>query len=514
MTLVVGIDIGTSACKVSAFTPAGTEVASCTVGYPLLTPHNGHVEQDPVAWREAAFECLRTVTSHPDVDAGAIVAVGVAGQSWACVSLDRDGQPLGATPIWMDTRSKELCASAVERVGAEAIFEVSQNRLSPGYTTGKILWMRANQRDLYARTRWFLQSNSWIVHELTGALTFDISQTYGVHGLRAQDGTADESLCEALGIPLDRLPEVVESSQVVGRVTAQASARTGLLEGTPVVAGGLDAACAALGAGVHAVGDVQEQGGQAGGMSIVVDRPVGDPSLILGRHVIPGVWLLQGGTIAGGASLRWIVEQVGAAEYREARSSGRGIYEEVSVAAGASRAGSGGVVFLPYLAGERSPLWDPNARGVLYGLSLSTTRGDMYRAVMEGVAFSLEHNLEVARATGATIGELIAVGGASSSEVWTQIKADVTGQTFKVPATDSATTLGAAMLAGLGVGLWTDAADAIASTVSISRVHEPNAALAEIYARNYQVYRSLYDRLRPLMQHAADAAPTHVEPTS
>jgi xylulokinase len=497
--VLVGVDVGTSACKVTAFTAEGTELASASAGYPVHAPRPGWVEQDAGDWWRAARDGLARVMADPGVDPGRVAGVGVAGQSWSAVPLSGDGEVLARTPIWMDTRAADLCREAETRVGAERILALSGNRLSPSYSTGKILWFRRHRPEVYARTRWFLQSNAYVVRQLTGAVTQDRSQAYGLHVVDVRTGGYDERMCDALGIDRDRLPDLVDCHQVVGQVSASVSRDTGLAAGTPVVAGGLDAVSGALGAGVHHTGQVQEQGGQAGGMSIVVDRPVADRRLILSRHVVPGAWMLQGGTAAGGASLRWLVDVAGDAERRAARSSGRSAYEEVSDLAGKVPPCSDGVVFLPYLAGERSPLWDPDARGVYYGLTLSTGRGHLYRAAMEGVAFSLRHNLEVAEECGVAVGDMHAVGGAAGSTVWTQIKADVTGRTLHVAAGDTATTLGAALLAGMGTGVFPDWDEAVARTVRIRRSLSPDPLRRPGYDEAYRVYRELYRLLAPLM---------------
>jgi len=507
--VLLGVDVGTSACKVTAFTADGAELASASMPYPIRRPAPGHVEQDPRDWLEAVYEGIAKVLADSELDPARIAGVGVDGQSWACVPLSAEGEVLADTPIWMDTRAAAICAAAEQRVGAERILALSGNRLAPSYTTGKILWFRKHRPDVYRRTRWFLQSNSYIVYGLTGAITQDASQGYGLHVIDVATGGYDDAMCDALAIDRQLLPEIVESHDVVGHVTPAAAARTGLRAGTPVVAGGLDAACGTLGAGVHLPGQVQEQGGQAGGMSIVVDRPVADRRLILSRHVVPGAWLLQGGTVAGGASLRWLVGEVGETERAAAQASGRGTFELVSDLAGTIRAGAAGTVFLPYLAGERSPIWDPQATGVFFGLTFATSRAHLYRATMEGVAYALRHNIEVAEELGLTVGDMHAIGGAATSPVWTQIKADIAGRTIHVPASETATTLGAAILAGVGTGVYRDWTEAIARTVQVRRTHRPDVTTAEVYDRGFATYRELYVRLAPTMAAAAaSSSPT------
>jgi xylulokinase len=238
-------------------------------------------------------------------------------------------------------------------------------------------------------------------------------------------------------------------------------------------------------------------------MSIVVDRPVVDDKLILSRHVVPGRWLVQGGTVGGGSSLKWIVQQIGLAEDLAAKAAGGDTFTQVSELAASVPAGCDGLIFLPYLAGERSPIWDPDAKGVLFGLSFDKTRGHLYRSVMEGVAFSLHHNIRTAAAAGVAIDDMYAIGGAANSEVWTQIKADVTGKTIHVPAADTATTLGAAILAGVGVGVYPSFEQAVSCTTRVRRTHHPDPDNHERYQASFALYAELYDRLKDTMAKAS-----------
>jgi xylulokinase len=286
---------------------------------------------------------------------------------------------------------------------------------------------------------------------------------------------------------------------VIGAVSAEAARLTGLKAGIPVVAGGLDAACGALGAGVYRAGQTQEQGGQAGGMSICMDRCVADRRLILGRHVVPETWLLQGGSVGGGGALRWMSQELCAQDGLDAAEAGTGIFQMMSAQAERVAPGSNGLLFLPYMAGERSPIWNPRAKGVFYGLDYAKTRAHMIRACMEGVAYSLRHNLQTAEEAGASAGVLHAMGGSANSRVWTQIKADVTGRRIEVPSSDVATMLGAALLAGVGVGAYGGFEAAVRDTVQMTRAHEPDPVNAPVYDHGYGQYRRLYESLKEMM---------------
>lgn len=498
--LLLGIDIGTSACKIAVFEKNGTVIAAGSGDYPVYYPQPGWAEQNPDEWWTAVCETIKTLLEKNHIDAQEIAGVGIDGQSWSAIPIDQEGNVLANTPIWMDTRAQDICDRINREIGEENIFALTGNSLQPSYTTAKILWYKENLPQMYEKIDKILQSNAFIAYRLTGTLSHDMSQGYGVHCFDMKNGCWNDEMCEKMGIPISFLPELVPSHQVVGTVTPKAAEKTGLAVGTPVVAGGLDAACGTLGAGVIHVGETQEQGGQAGGMSICIEEYAADPRLILGAHVVPGQWLLQGGTVGGGGVMRWFEKEFAGYEREIADRVGKSPLDQLNEIAQETPPGSDGVVFLPYMAGERSPIWDPNAKGVYYGLDFNKTKGHMVRAAMEGVAFSLKHNLDIAEDTGAKVEELRAMGGSANSLLWTQIKSDITGKPIVVPSSDTATTLGAVILAGVGVGVYKDFEEAVHMTVKLTRRHEPDMEKHRLYQKNYETYLKLYESLKSLMR--------------
>lgn len=492
--LLLGIDIGTSACKVAVFDAEGRVLAQSNQPYQVYYPKNGWAEQEAGEWWKAICCGIREVLSQDRISAGAIAGIGVDGQSWSAIPIDKEGNVLHRTPIWMDTRARHICERVKEEIGTEEIFGIAGNDFLPSYTTPKMLWFKEERPEVFRRTYKFLQSNSYIVYKLTGVMSQDHSQGYGIHFFNMKHLTYHADLAEKLGLSVDLVPELYQCDAVVGKVTTEAAEETGLLTGTPVVAGGLDAACGTLGAGVYRAGQTQEQGGQAGGMSICTDRALAHPKLILSPHVVPNMWLLQGGTVGGGGTLKWFRQ-----EFCPDMT-----FDALTEEASAIPAGSEGVQFLPYMAGERSPIWDPDAKGVFYGLSFAKKRGHMIRAILEGVAFSLEHNLRVAAETGIEVNTLNAMGGASNSELWTQIKADVTGKTIQVPTSDTATTLGAALLAGVGCGLYRDYEEAVSRTIVMTRTQTPNEAAHQIYQECMELYLALYESLKTVFRRKSE----------
>ena len=497
---LLGIDIGTSACKIAIFKKDGTVVATANGDYPVYYPHPGWAEQNPEEWWSAVCQAIKSALEKGAVAPEEIAGVGIDGQSWSAIAVDKEGNVLTNTPIWMDVRAQDICDELNEKIGADEIFALAGNSLQPSYTTAKIIWYQRNLPEVYEKTDKILQSNSYIAYKLTGVMTQDISQGYGLHCFDMHTGTWNEEMCEKLGIPMRLLPDIYPCHEVVGTVTEKAAKESGLAVGTPVVAGGLDAACGTLGAGVIHPGETQEQGGQAGGMSICTDTYQADPSLILGYHVVPDQWLLQGGTTGGGGVMRWMEREFGDYEREEGKRQGKSSLDLFNEKAEKVAPGSDGVVFLPYMSGERSPIWNPDAKGVFYGLDFSKTKGHMIRSAMEGVAYSLKHNLEVAEKAGAKADVLRAMGGSANSLLWTQIKSDITGKSIVVPSSDTATTLGAVILAGVGIGMYESFEEAVDMTVEIKRTHEPNPDNAEVYQKNYEIYRKLYEQLECIMR--------------
>lgn len=489
--LLLGIDIGTSACKVAIFNRKGKVVAQSSRSYPLYYPYPGWVEQNPEEWWQSICVGIKDCIATSKVDSGCIVGIGIDGQGWSAIPVDKDGNCLSNTPIWMDKRAKYIADRVTNELGADRIFQVACNAFLPEYTTPKMIWFKETKPEIYKNTDKFLQSNGFIGMKLTGTISMDRCQGYGIHFYNPKTFTYDHAMAKDMGLSIEKVPDIYPCHSIIGTVTKEASQLTGLTEGIPVVAGGLDAACGTLGAGVYRAKQTQIQGGQAGGMSICVDQPLAHPSLIFGPHVVPDLWLLQGGTVGGGGVLRWFKQELG-----EGRS-----FDELTALAQKIPIGSDGVIFLPYMSGERSPIWNPNAKAVFYGLGFDKTKGHMVRAALEGVVFSIAHNLMVAQEIGVNIHELDirAMGGAANSQLWMQIYADVTGCRIAIPSSDTATTLGAAILAGVGIGMYQSFEDAIKETVTISRVHEPNMENYKTYQKFFELYLQLYKDLEGTM---------------
>lgn len=493
---LLGIDIGTSGCKITIFDFEGRVIRSITETYQTSYPYPGWVEQDANEWWGAVCRGIRQLIETAAINTKNITGIGVDGHGWTCLPIDKSGQPLRNAMIWLDRRSIKQAEYLKKEFGEIFLSRLNGNPVDPAYVLPKILWIREEEPEIFKKTHFFLQSNSFIGYKLTGNASQDYSQSYGYHCFDLKKGVWDSTVAEKLNFSLDLIPPLYHCHEKIGSITDKAAAETGLVSGIPVVAGGLDAACSTLGAGVINPGQTQEQGGQAGGMSILLDKPKMHPKLILGYHVLPDKWLLQGGTVGGGGTLKWFADQLGAFEQALAEKNEKSVFEIISDEVAQIGPGSDGLIFLPYMLGERSPIWNSNARGVFFGLSYHKTRAHLIRSIMEGVGFSLLHNLMTAAEVNARVDELNSVGGSSNSYVWTQIKADITGKVINVPYSDHAASLGAAILAGVGNGVYQDFNEAVVRTVRVQRRHIPNPETHRLYQKYYQLYLDLYENLK------------------
>jgi len=494
--LLLGIDAGTTGLKAVLCDPDGMILAQASQEYPTAYPHPNWAQQDPEAWWRAACEVVPKVLAAAATDPHAIAGIGVSGQAPGVVPVDRDGTPLHPALIWLDRRSEPQCAWLREQVGEEAITRTNGARIDPYYLAPKWLWLKEHEPDVYRRTHAVLQVNGFLIHRLTGRFSMDVSNGPLTLFFDSPNLRYSERLADRMGLDLAKMPAVMACAEVVGEVTAAAAAATGLAAGTPVVAGMCDGTAAALEAGLTEVGDAVEMTGQSTVVSICADAPYLGRELISLVHAIPGRYLAVGALVATGGALRWFRDQLGEPERLAAQAQGIDPFEVLSAEAAGSPAGANRLLFLPYMFGERSPIWDTDARGVFFGLSLASTKADMVRAILEGAAFGLRHNLEAAAAAGFRARTLACVGGGSRSPVWNQIKADVTGMPIRLPVAATGAPLGDALAAGVGTGVYASFADAVARIRRIEHEYRPDAALAERYDGLYRVYVGLYPALQ------------------
>ncbi len=501
MSYLIAVDVGTSSTKTALRDADGRLLAEASADYRVQRPYPAWAEMDVEDWWQATCATVRQVISQSGVNPQAVRGIGVDGVSWTLIPVDHQLRPLSPALIWLDRRAEAEAEWLRAQPEANAWVNLSANPLDAAYVTPKLLWLRKHHPQIFAKAHTFLNSTGFIVARLCGALTCDYTQAYAYHFFDIRHDCWDTQAANQLGIPLEKMPQLVPPLTVVGQVTASAAAELGLPAGIPVIAGGLDAAVGALGAGVVRLGQTVDQGGQAGGMLLSVDRVIVEPLLIFSHHVLPGQYLLQSGTVGGG-TLGWFRDVLGPAAWDVPARAGDNPFDQMSAEAAAAPPGAHGLIFLPYMAGERTPLWDSAARGVFFGLSYKTTRGDLLRAVMEGCAFAVYHGLTVAEARGVSVGEWLGDGGAARSATWCQIKADVTGKPFVVArqadGSEGGHTLGLFAMTAQAVGLCpvAELPDFVERLLPTRRVYEPSPARHAMYQELFGVYRELSGKLK------------------
>lgn len=494
--LLVGVDIGTTSVKAVLFDVQGTPLREAGQEYPTLYPHPNWAEQEPDAWWRATCSTLQRLFHDGAYAANRVAALGISCQAPSMVAVDQAGKPLLPAIIWMDRRSEPQCTWLREQVGEATITRINGGRVDPYYLMPKLLWFKQHHPDLYATTHQVLQANGYVIHKLCGAFCMDHS--HGPISLCYDSIAGDwsDSLLDAMKVDRAKLPEIVSCSAVVGEVSHAAAVATGLAAGTPVVAGMTDGTAASLEAGLVAAGDAVEMTGQSTVLLICNDQPyLGDELIPLG-HAIPGRHLVVGALVASGGALRWFRDQLGETERIEAAQRGVDPFEMLTEAAASSPPGANRLIFLPYLFGERSPIWDSDARGVFFGLTLASQKQDLVRAILEGAAYGLRHNVETAARAGFPLKTLACVGGGARSRLWNQIKADVLGRPVRLPRAAIGAPLGDAIVAAVGAGLYPSIETAVRQMVELGVDYQPRSEWAARYDALYKIYVGLYPALK------------------
>ena len=494
MSVLIGVDVGTTGARALAVDERGEVVADASAEYPLATPRPGWTEQDPRDWWEGARKVLGQVAAQVGER---VVGLGLTGQMHGSVFLDRAGEVIRPALLWNDQRTERQCQEITERVGPKRLIEIAGNPALTGFQAPKILWLREEEPANWARVASVLLPKDYVRLRLTGELATDASDASGTLLLDVRRRDWSPELLERLEIDPAWLPRVHEGPEVTGTLLPQVAAELGLPAGVPVAAGGGDNAAAAVGVGVVREGLVSSSVGTSGVLFAHAERFAPDPS---GRvhafcHAVPGAYHLMGVTLSAGGSLRWWRDALGA-----------GGYEELVAAAAAVPPGAQGLLFLPYLTGERTPHLDPEARGAFFGLTIQHGLPHLTRALMEGVVFSLRDSLEIMRGLAVPIEEVRATGGGARSPLWRQLQADVYGTPIRRTLVDEGPAFGAALLGGVAAGVWASVEEACRHVRLRDEVTAPDPARAERYQKLYEVYRSLYPATRTAMRRLGELA--------
>jgi xylulokinase len=516
--VILAYDLGTTGNKAGLYDAAGHVVATAFAGYDTTYAHPGWAEQDPNAWWASVCDATRALLAAARVDSRAIRCVGFSGQMMGCLPVDRLGRPLRSAIIWADTRATDEADLIARTMGTDEVYAVTGNRVSSSYTLAKMLWVKDRQPAVWRETDRILQAKDHIVQRLTGVFVTDHSDASLTLALDLAGLCWAEPMLERLGIDAELMPRLRRSIDVVGEVTTTAAEATGLAAGTPVVIGGGDGACAAAGAGVLCPGAAYAYIGSSSWIGVASERPILDPARRTFNiaHVVPGLYQPIGTMQAAGASYQWARDQLCERERLDAGADvadragglggagGVGVYERMNVLATTVPPGCDGLLFLPYLLGERAPRWNPLARGAYLGLGVSHERAHLVRAVLEGVAFNLRTILDAFIAQGVGIEAVRVIGGGAKSALWRQIIADV----FERPVPllelqDEATSLGAAMAGGVGIGFYPEFATLAPRVVE---TREPDRGTREIYRRAHAAFEKAYVALEPLFPDLAAVA--------
>ncbi len=505
MTYLLGIDVSTTATKAVLIDERGNLIATGSTEYSFETPRPLWSEQDPALFWTGTVASIRHVLEQARVDPAAIVAVGLTGQMHGLTLLDAHGEALRPCILWNDQRTGAQCAEIEERVGKARVLQLTGNPVLTGFTAPKILWVQEHEPEVYRRTAQILLPKDYARYKLTGGFFGDVSDASGTALFDVGQRRWSDEMLSALDLPRTWLPEVTESPVISARISQSAADATGLVAGTPVVAGAGDQAAQAVGSGIVRQGLVSVTLGTSGVVFCQSDIYRVEPQGRLHAfcHAVPGKWHLMGVMLSAAGSLRWFRDALGDYEKRIAAETGQNVYDLLTAQAAQAPAGAEGLLFLPYLTGERTPYPDPHARGAFIGLTLRHDRAHLTRAVLEGVSFGLRDSFELMRGLGISADQVRASGGGARSALWRQILADVFDTEIATVNVTEGAAYGAALLAGVGAGIYRDVESACEQVVRVMDVQTPGPA-ASFYARLYPRYRALYPALAAEFRALAD----------
>ena len=504
MAYLLGIDIGTTGVKTILVDEEGRTVKSRTVEHPLFTPQPNWSEQDPEDWWKGTVGSVREVVSG--IDPEAIVGIGLSGQMHSSVFLDKRDEVIRPAILWNDGRTAPQCRWITDTVGLENLERWVANPALEGFTAPKVLWLREHEPARYAKVKTLLLPKDYIRFRLTGEKAMEMSDAAGTLLLDVRARKWSKAMLDALDLSPEMLPEVYESVDGCGRITKKVAEQTGLKAGTPVVGGGADNACGATGAGIVKEGRVLSSVGTSGTVVAHCDEVKVDPEMRVHSfcHSVPRRWYLMGVTLSAGNSLRWFRDVFGGAEREMEARTGVDAYDLLTKQAERAEPGSEGLLFLPYLTGERTPHQDADARGVFFGIGARHTRAHVVRSVLEGITYAMLDSLEIIRSLGVRVEEIRGTGGGARSAFWRQLQADVYGAPVMTVNNLEGPAFGAALMAGVGAGVFRDLVEAADALVKVENVTEPIAEHSTVYQECYGLFRALYPALRERFKEGAE----------
>ena len=503
-THVLGIDVGTGGTRALIVDGTGRILASATEEHdPFASPRIGWAEQNPEDWWRACGVAVRKALAGAALRADQIACAGFSGQMHGAVMLDQSDQVVRPALIWCDVRSEKQCRELTDKIGAQELIRLTCNPALPNFTLTKFLWVRENEPQNWKRVRSVMLPKDYVRFRLTGDRATDMADASGTLLLDVANRRWSREVMQAAEIEESLLPQLFESPEICGKISAAGAAATGLQAGTPVVAGAGDQAAGAVGMGIAAPGSVSATIGTSGVVFAATDRPSLDPKGRLHTfcHAVPGRWHVMGVTQAAGLSLRWFRDTFGTGA--AGKDDTRDPYERLTAEAAAIPPGSDGLLWAPYLMGERTPHLDPNARAALIGLTASHTRGHIVRAILEGVAFSLKDSFTLFAEMGVPVRSIRLGGGGARSALWRQIQADVYGHEVEVLEAEEGAAYGAAILAGVGSGAWSSVDAACSQVVKVAQRVAPQPVTVEQMNKSYAAYRRMYPAIASVLATAS-----------
>ncbi len=502
MRYLLAHDLGTSGNKATLYTVEGALVKSTVYAYPVYYFNNNWAEQDADDWWRAV--CATTHEILQGINKEDVVAVSFSGQMMGCLCVDRNGQPLRRSIIWADQRAIREMDEIKEHISAEKFYRITGHRISASYTLQKLMWIKNNEPQVYAQTFKVLNAKDYILFKLTGRFVTDYSDGTSTNMVDLNRLVWSDEIITTMGMDGDKMPELLASTAIVGNVTKQAAQETGFSEKTLVICGGGDGACAAVGAGCVKEGVAYNVVGSSSWISISTRKPIYDEQMrtFNWAHVVPGYVLPCGTMQAAGVSYNWLKHEICTSEVAQAEKLGVSPYQLMDAEIAKSPAGARGLLFLPYLLGERSPRWNPNARGAFIGLKVEHKREDVLRSVLEGITLNLNVILDVFKQQ-TDIQEIVAIGGGAKGKVWHQIMADIYGVKILRPNyLEEATSMGAAVVGGVGAGVF-KSFDVIDQFIRIESEQMPIESNRRVYEKMMPIFEKSYHALLDVYQDLA-----------
>jgi xylulokinase len=478
---LIGIDLGTTSCKAAVFTSSFNLIYKCSREYPIYFPQDKWVEQDSKDWWNAIVALIKEILSQKEIEAKKIIGIGIDSQGSVVLPIDKKGNTLRKSMLWMDRRAEKQCDWINKNIN-DSLYKINGNHNDPSNIAPKVMWIKENEPEVYKNTFKFLHANGFLVYRLTGKYSIDISEGGLTQLFNTRTGQWSSDLIKGCQLRIEKFPDIYNCFDIVGGITKKAAKLTGLLKGTPVMAGAMDAVASALGTGAINNGQLYIAAGTVTVAGASLNKPIYNPNLHIYHHAIPNTWITAGGVDYGGAGVKWFKELIGNFSY-----------SEINKLVASSNPGSNGIIFLPYMVGQRAPLWNSNTKGVLFGLKPTTKKEDIFRALMEGNAFGINHVLKVMKDLNIKIEDIKMTGGCTKINIWPQIFSDILQKNIEIFNDIDVATLGSAMIASLGINLYS--IKELSSRFLKGKKTVPLKKFKKIYERQFKLFEDLYNHL-------------------